>query len=356
MTEIARTTYLLPPAAYTSQAWFDAEREQLFEHIWNFVALVHDVPEPGDFVTASVGRASIIIVRGKDGEIRAFHNMCRHRGLQIVDGSGSCPKGFVCPYHRWNYATDGRLRSVPQRDEFPELELGELGLLAARCEIWKGMVYVNLDDGAPSLVEWLGDFPSKFERFHPERLVELHRVRHEVAANWKLYVENHVDWLHLWYLHADTLDMYDHPNGERFEFGHHWSSFEGRVGGVTEEPGDVGLVPLPDLEPDDRRNGAHLVFPNQPLLTHAGYWVVLQAHPIDPANCEIEIRVLGVEGGDMTEFAPMLDVVMREDYAAAEAIQRNAASPAFEVGPIATDYEREIMRFHQHYLSFVDDA
>lgn len=361
MTDTDPTNYLLPPQAYSSQPWFDAEKEQLFERTWVFAGVEHDLRSPGDVITVQVGRAPVIVVRGGDGELRAFHNICRHRGLPLVDGDGSCGKALVCPYHRWNFGLDGRLRAVPQREQYPDLDFDELGLHAVRVATWKTLVFVHLDADAEPLDDWMADLGTLFENFHPETLVEISDQTHDVASNWKLYLENHVDWLHLWYLHADTLAGYDHSAGERHQFGRHWASFEYWQGDddrfITDpESGEEtrgGLLPIPGLDERDASNGAHFVFPSLTLFTNAGYWMLGQAIPVDPGNFQLRLRVFAVEGSDGPTFETLINPVMFEDYAATQAIQRAVESPAFAVGPLATDYEREIARFHRHYLEFV---
>lgn len=358
MTNTADTRYLLPPAAYYDQAWFEAEQRELFERTWVFAGTEHDLAKPGDFVTAQVGRAPIVVARDAAGGLRAFHNLCRHRGLPLVDGQGSCGKAFVCPYHRWNYGLDGALRSVPQRERYPDLHFDELGLRPVRLAVWKTLVFVTLDPNLEDLDAWMAGLGSAFENFHPETLVEISDQRHDVAANWKLYVENHVDWMHLWYLHADTLATYDHVAGERLTFGRHWTSWEPWTAETTAwvaDNGDdeSGLLPIPGLNERDATNGAHLVFPSLTLFTNDGYWMLGQVIPLDSSHFQLRLRVFAVDGSDGPTFEAVLNLVMFEDYEATQAIQRAVESPAFEVGPLATDYEHEIMRFHEHYLSYV---
>jgi len=356
----ALDTYLLPPAAYTEESWLRAEQEALFERTWTFAGVAHDLGEPGDVVTVQVGRVPVVVVRGEDGALQAFHNLCRHRGHPLVDGDRNCGKALICPYHRWSYGLDGALRAVPQRDRYPALDLAALALRPVRVETWKTLVFVHLDPDPEPLDEWMADLESLFANFHPERLVEVSDQTHDVEANWKLYVENHVDWLHLWYLHDDSLRGYDHAGGERHEFGRHWASFEtwtadGGHRSVRDDDADeeVVLLPIPGLAGRERDNGAHLVFPGLTLFTNAGYWMLGQVVPVDATRFRLRLRVFAVEGSNGPAFEDIVNVVMFEDYAATEAIQRALRAPSFAVGPIATDYEREIARFHRHYLEFV---
>lgn len=348
---------LLPAAAYWSPEWFAREQELLFERTWTHVALEADVAEPGDYLATTVGRAPIVLVRDHGGELRAFHNLCRHRGLPVLDGSGTCGRGIVCPYHRWNYGLDGSLRAVPRREQFGDIVEAELGLLPVECDTWKGMVFVRVAGTGPALAEWLGPLDDTFTRFEPTALVEGFRVEHRVRANWKLIVENHVDWLHLWYVHADTLADFDHAAGERAEHGPHWTSFE-PVRSVDDSAStaddETGLLPLPGLTEADRRLGAHLVFPTTALITEATFWQVWRIVPTGPETTSMDLRVLVDPAGHDDQLGVGLEQVMREDYSVSEAIQRGVRSPVWSVGPLAVDYEREIWRFQRAYLGHVD--
>ena len=316
----------------------------------------HDLANSGDYVTTDVGRAPIVVVRDRDGQLRAFHNLCRHRGLPVVTDQGNCGRGMVCPYHRWNYGLNGDLRAVPQGDQFEDLDRAQLGLKPVRCETWNSLVFVHLDSEAPALTEWLGDFGSTLDGFHLASLQEVSTQVHQVRANWKLYVENHVDWLHLWYVHADTLSAYSHSEGERRTFGKHWISFEPSTDASASRGSDhpPGMGDLPGLSEQEQRLGAHFIFPGVVMFTNRDHVVVGGLTPKSPDELHIELRVFALEDADGESFAEAaLNPVMYEDYAIAESIQSALASPAYGVGPLAADYEAEIARFHKNYLEYV---
>src|SRR4051812_19596017 len=117
------TRFLLPPEAYWSSDWFDREQDLIFSHTWHLVCSEEDLPEPGSFVTYTAGNDPLVVVRGLDGVLRAFHNLCTHRGMPVAEGCGQARTGLVCPYHFWNFGLDGQLRKVPQPEQFPDLDL-----------------------------------------------------------------------------------------------------------------------------------------------------------------------------------------------------------------------------------------
>src|SRR5690242_19141665 len=132
------TRHLLPAEAYWSEEWFAQEQDSIFTHTWHLVASVDELAEPGCFVTYTAGRDPLVILRDLDGELRAFHNLCRHRGMPVAEGCGQQTTGLVCPYHFWNFGLDGSLRKVPQPEQFPDLDLAKWGLLPASVATWAG--------------------------------------------------------------------------------------------------------------------------------------------------------------------------------------------------------------------------
>ena len=136
--------YLLSAEAYVDPACFEREQRRLFARSWALVGAIDDLCEPGDYLTATVGGVPLVVVRGDDGQLRAFHNQCRHRGMVMLDGRGQGLDAIRCFYHDWRYDLRGRLRVVPQRKEqFPSLCADEWGLLPASVDVWEGMVFVH---------------------------------------------------------------------------------------------------------------------------------------------------------------------------------------------------------------------
>ena len=210
------------------------------------------------------------------------------------------------------------------------------------------------------LEEWLGDLPGLIGAFRPELLVEVARARFDVAANWKLYVENHIDVYHLWYLHERSLAAYDHPRHRWDDCAPHWSFYEPPRAGVAEEAQFVrGFPPISHVGPEDWGSGAHLVFPNLPFASGAGFFMTYQCQPVGPERTIIDLRVRAEPGGDhdVDAFLAMVGTVLHgEDGLACEQIQRALRSPAFAVGPLAAGLEEPITRFHEHYLAAVGSA
>jgi glycine betaine catabolism A len=202
------------PVAYDdsiSPEFYELEREAIFKRAWLNVGRVEQLPKVGSYFTKelAVANASLIIVRGRDGEVRAFHNICRHRGNKLVwnDDPRAETAGmfrqFVCKYHGWRYDLDGSLSFVQQESEFFDLDKSCYGLVPVYCDVWAGFVFVNLaPEPAQSLREFLGPMITELEGYPFDRMTERFGYRTEVGANWKLFMDAFAEFYHAPVLHA----------------------------------------------------------------------------------------------------------------------------------------------------------
>jgi Rieske 2Fe-2S family protein len=353
-------SYLLPPSAYHEPGWFDREQASLFTNRWALVASTHDLINPGDYVTTRIGLAPVVVVRGEDGELRAFHNVCRHRGMVLLAGAGNVARAVSCFYHQWRYALDGSLVAVPQRKEqFPDLDPHEWGLLPAAVGEWEGMVFAHPDPAAPPLVDALAGIPERLGTFRPGLLTQVARERIEARCNWKLFVENHVDIYHLWYLHEQSLGDYDHRRFEYDQIGPNWASYEPlRTGAALADSALIkGTVPIAHLDEADQIGlRAQMVFPNLLIATSSEFWATYVAEPVAPDRTMIDLRVRAEANADADELVGALRSFIGEDIRACEAVQEAVASPAFRVGPLALEHERPLESFHVNVLAAVGAA
>jgi phenylpropionate dioxygenase-like ring-hydroxylating dioxygenase large terminal subunit len=200
------------PVDYTDSvdpAYYEAERKAIFSRTWLQVGRAEQVPKTGSYFTKelTVAGTSLIIVRGRDGQIRAFHNMCRHRGNKLVwnDYPGEEVKGtcrqFTCKYHAWRYSLEGELTFVQQEEEFFDIDKGAYGLKAVRCEVWEGFIFVNLDPAAAPLADYLGDMAKGLEGYPFHEMTEVFSYRAEVGSNWKLFIDAFAEFYHAPVLH-----------------------------------------------------------------------------------------------------------------------------------------------------------
>jgi len=194
----------LAPRAFVAPEIFEEELRTIFARSWIHVADLGDLRVPGAFVTAMIGRTPVIVLRDRAGELRAYLNACRHRGAQLLEGKGTCAKQIQCPYHAWSYGLDGALLGVPYREQFAHAELDQLGLVPVRVGTVGPFVFACLDPHAPSLAEWTGDLGRDLAGAESWQLG--YELTYELAANWKLFVENANDGLHVQFVHDILTD------------------------------------------------------------------------------------------------------------------------------------------------------
>jgi choline monooxygenase len=190
-------TRTLPWSWYTDPTVLRLEQERIFHHAWQYVARRDEIAEPGSFLAAQVGHVPVVLVRDEDGLLRAFLNVCRHRGSLVCEGSGKRAT-LQCPYHAWTYGLDGRLVAAPRFAREGGSDAAELGLVPVQVDTWGPLVFVNPDVDAPPLAEHLGDVPERIRAagIDLDALRFLQRAEWEVEGNWKISAENFLECYH----------------------------------------------------------------------------------------------------------------------------------------------------------------
>ena len=197
----------LPAEIYTSEEFLDFERRALFDHEWLCVGLASEIPRPGDWFTKTVNGEPVIVVRGKDGEIRALSAVCQHRAMQVCEGAGNDTK-FTCPYHHWSYGLDGRLLGAPAMERTRDFDKSDWGLPRLRLEIWNGFVFVNFDEEAKQLAPTLSRYAPYLEHYDLENSICPGTFTLEgLSWNWKVMFENFNDGYHANRLHKYVQDF-----------------------------------------------------------------------------------------------------------------------------------------------------
>ncbi|MFT3968648.1 MAG: aromatic ring-hydroxylating dioxygenase subunit alpha [Sphingobium sp.] len=192
----------IPAAPYYDPAYFELERQAVFLRSWLQIGHVCELPEPGSFIRreVEVARASILVVRGKDGAIRAFHNVCTHRGTQLVQEEAGRRAAFSCPYHRWTFSTDGALVSAPDFDQF-HVGKKDCALPRVSVDVCAGLIFVSFAEDPPPLRAWLGELADRLEALPVARATTFHEYVYEIDANWKLTYDNFQENYHLRFIH-----------------------------------------------------------------------------------------------------------------------------------------------------------
>ena len=379
--EIARQ--LLPPDAYRSPAWFEREQRELFARAWAFACTTLDVPNPGDFRVVRIGRYPMFVIRDAAGQLRASHNICRHRGTLILEGQGNRRHGVVCRYHTWTYELDGRLRGLPKRKElFPDLDASRLGLHRGGIGVLGDLVFVNPDPDAEPFETWLAGIGQSHMWPHSlANLSEKRPVRYEIAANWKLFCENAMDGYHLSYLHDKTLMGPDAMDQDWDAVGRHWVFISH---GDSPNRSNTHYRRIPGVDTSSRHPVVWQLFPNSGVLATSIFFSAYAIEPVGPGACALELRTwmmpreegepeaqrnrpsgtsshgyVGKDGKRIISTGglschPMdsLDFQI-EDMYIVERQQQALESPKFAVGPLARRVETSLTFFQANVLDWV---
>jgi choline monooxygenase len=194
----------LPPWCYSSRSFYQREVERIFRRSWNFIGREDEIPEPGDYMTMDFVGESLIVLRDREAQTRAFVNTCRHRGTRLLEGRGNC-KAISCPYHAWVYALNGALIGAAGMEKTLNFDRAHYGLIPVRLETWQGFMFACFDPDAPDLATYLGDLPKLFESYRFADMICVRRKEYDLACNWKIYIENAMEEYHTPTVHRKSI-------------------------------------------------------------------------------------------------------------------------------------------------------
>jgi len=348
----------LPRASFVSEAEFLREREAVLFAGWFCVGRAEVLAAPGDYLTADVAGESVVIVRGEDGGLRGFYNVCRHRGSRLVPpeegepgpacsaaapGRSGCFAGSIrCPYHAWTYGMDGTLRSAPF---LPDLRnhRAALSLHPVDVDSWGGFVFARLEPGSgPPLAEALGEMPGRVAGYGLGGLRTGARLRYEVAANWKVVLENYNECYHCGPVHPELCELV--PEFARTGGEVDWEAgVPHRDGAYTfTSTGTTARLPFPGLSEAERtRHFGELVLPNLMISLSADHLAAFTVWPRAAGRTTVvcdflfhpaEMARPGFDPGDAVTF---WDLVNRQDWLICERVQDGMTSRRFTVGYLA---------------------
>jgi len=335
----------LPAKWYVDGAVFQAEKERILHRSWQYVGHTGLVAKPGDFVTTRLGDLPVVIARDNDGALRAFANVCRHRGSEVVLECAGNRKTLQCHYHGWTYNLDGTLRNAPRANEQASFAKEKLSLIPFAVETWGPMIFVKPSGPSPSLRKVIGDLPETFERAG----VDLARLRmyrqdvYDIAANWKIIIENFNECYHCPVAHPAFSEVIDTDKYSADVEHEYYSTYYGPLLRSHENG-----VTYATLWPT-----AMIALSSRPMAMQ-----VLCAYPIDAGHTRETIDYYFAEDANedqIREYKELSDLVQREDVVLCESVQRGLASGAIANGNLMLSRERGLQHFQKLVYRFLSN-
>ena len=336
----------LPARLYRDPEVLELERERIFERTWQLAAHVSQLPKPGTYLTAKAGTQPVLVLRDDEGELRAFRNVCRHRGSRLLQGSGECGKAIRCLYHGWTYRLDGDLIGVPEARSIPGLDKSALGLFPVRVETLAGLVFVNLDPHATPLGEQVAGLPERMAPYEIERLEPHTPYDGTQPANWKIAADNYLEGYHVPIAHPGLMRLLDYKRYD-VELHDNWVWFEAPLrdkpsGNLMERAYQRLVSPMPGLGEGDRRVWRFVfIYPNTAIDLYPDLvwtWKIDADDPMTTRDTALLYR--HPDASLRTRLAQRVNrkvntIVGNEDFDLVKNVQAGIESRGWEPGPLS---------------------
>jgi len=361
----------LPGRYFHDPALFAGEQDRLFSRMWVCVGRADALPEPGRFFLTDLGGESVLVVRGRDHALRAFLNVCRHRGARLcTEANGQAGAVVRCRYHAWSYGLDGKLLGAPNLAQDERLDRDAYGLIPVALTEWQGLVWLNLaDEPAPfaeqverPIVDRFGSLAT-FARYGVGNLAVGRSIDYEIAANWKLIVENFMECYHCAPVHPELVRLlpefrngtsYQGIPGEGTTFADDVAAFT--LSGAGDRPRLPGLGPA-----DDRLYYGFVLWPNVFVNLLPDHVILHTLQPLGPTRSRVRCDWLfdSAEttrpGFDPTDTVEIFDIVNRQDWEVCELTQLGMTSRAYADGGLYVANETHIAAFRDLVLDHLGD-
>lgn len=353
-TDLSRAA-TIPARWYLDAQFLDAERRKVFASTWQPVGQTRDVAEPGEYFACDIVGEPVVVVRGKDGVLRAFSNVCRHRASTVATGRGKAPS-LRCPYHGWTYGLDGRLIGQPEFEGVQDWDKSSVCLPQFRVETWGPFVFVNQDRNAPPLAEVLGTIPREVAQIGcaPERLCFSERRDYVLNCNWKVYIDNYLEGYHLPAAHPGLFRELDYQKYRVDTFRYYSSQYAPiRPKKDPEQPRRYAF------SGEDQSALYYWIFPNFMLNVYPDN---MSSNIILPLGHDKTLTIFewfsyAAEGGDAKPVAPetiaFSDEIQQEDITICENVQRGLGSSTYTQGRFSVKRENGVHHFHMLLNEFL---
>ncbi|MDQ3699134.1 MAG: aromatic ring-hydroxylating dioxygenase subunit alpha [Gemmatimonadota bacterium] len=346
---------------YTSPEIYREEQDRIFSRRWVCAAREDEIPSPGDYLLRTIAGESIIVLRDRAGGLRAFFNVCRHRGTRMCEAErGQLGDVIRCPYHSWTYGLDGRLLRAPSMSDLDGFDRNDYPLHAAGIASWEGWIFVSLDPERESFAQAFAPLIGKFARFNLRSLAVARRVTYDVRANWKLVVQNYSECYHCSLVHPALVRLTPAQSGENdlingpFLGGYMTIS---AAGGTLSVSGRACGLPVGDLPAEDQQRVYYYsFFPSMLLSLHPDYVMAHTLWPDGPERTVVECswlfnpESLGNPAFEPDDAVRFWDETNRQDWHVCELSQQGVSSRMYRPGPyspresISAAFDREYLK------------
>ena len=312
---------------YSGDEPFKVDRDQVLRRSWQFIGHEAMAAKAGDYLAEEIGGAPVVVVRNAEGALAGFHNVCRHRaGALVADGQGRCGEAFVCRYHGWRYALDGRLRSAADFGSAPGFDPRQYGLYPIRVEAWRGLVFVNLDLDAAPLAEVLQPLAGAAP-LPAFPLIE--RRSHALGCNWKTYVENYLEGYHLPVVHPEF--------DEDVVVADYRVEIEGHVIFHSAPPRDASVY----------AGTWAWIWPNLAINTYRQGYMIERMTALGPEQTRLDYFYFfdPARSDELAEMFTVSDRVTAQDRQVCEEVQRNLRTGIYRGGVLSPKHEHGVAWF-----------
>ena len=337
----------LEPRLYLDPELIEVEQERIFERTWQLIGHASALPQPGSYTTGFAGSQPVLVVRDEANGLRAYRNVCRHRGSCLLSGSGQCKGAIRCRYHGWTYKFDGTLIGAPEALQFGKrLNKSALGLMPARVEELCGLVFVNLDPGATSLAELTGDLSARLSRYRIGELQSFAPGSGTQPANWKVVAENYLEGYHIPIAHPGLMRMLDYKHYDT-ELHEHYAWIEAPL---REKPSSNRLErlyaqlvrPMPGLREEDRHTWRYVfIYPNTTIDLYPDQVHTWQIVPDGVGRTrDVFAGYRSPQSGPRTRAVQRLNhwlntLVLKEDIDLVKNVQLGLQTRGYRCGPLS---------------------
>ncbi|HVT03988.1 MAG TPA: SRPBCC family protein [Thermoanaerobaculia bacterium] len=339
------TAATLPSKMYFDPAWLDLEKQNVFSKTWQLIGRMTQVERPGDFFTVALADEPLLIIRGRDGTLRAMSNVCRHRAGPIATGEGNRPV-LQCGYHGWTYSTEGRLLKTPEFSGVQNFDSASVCLPQFQIDSWAGLLFVNLDSSAPPLQHFFGSLVADIAHLDLTRRRFAARKIWELDCNWKVYVDNYLEGYHIPIVHPSLYRELDYAN---------YRTETRRYDSIQHSPIRASAERLRRADDDDEAR-FYWIFPNLMLNVYADNFSTNVILPLGPERTVTIFDWYFEDPADSHLDSTMAfsDEIQIEDMGICEAVQRGLRSRTYDSGRFSVARENGVHHFHGLLAEFLN--